>query len=352
MIRTPLSALVLAVLAFALGLGLGTPRAQSPLRLVATTPNAGAIARAVGGEDVEVTVLARPGQDPHFVHARPGHVKAVAEADLLVVVGLDLEVGFLPTLIERSRNPRIRPGQSGYLDLSTAVRPLQVPQSPTDRAQGDVHPRGNPHYLVDPVSGVAAAELLAGRLATMTPARAEAFTARATALRTTLGELLVGPELEQQFGGVKLARLLQSGQLLSFLQQQEAAAPLRGLLARAPGFRGTPVVVDHDGWPYLTQFLGLQVLTTLEPLPGIPPTTRHLAGVVERCRTAGCRALISSPYFDPSYIDFVVREAGVRVATLAHQAGALDGTDDYVALVRHNVGTLLDVLDAASSTGH
>ncbi len=340
------SSLLTGALTLAVVLVASPSSAQSPepLRVVASTPNVGALCRAVGGDLVDVTVLARASQDPHFVNARPGHVTAVARADVLVVVGLDLEIAWIPAVIDSARNPEVRIGRPGYVDLSAAIRPLGIPTTPADRSLGDVHPRGNPHYLVDPVSQLAAAEFLATRLAKLRPAAGEALEARVAAFHARLGALLVGAELAERFDGVKLARLVRHGKLTEYLDGQEDAPALGGLMARAVAHVGEEVVVDHNGWPYLTQLLGLETVGMMEPRPGIPPTTRHLAELVESAKALHARALLVSPYFDQRSIGFVADNAGLRIARLAHQVGAVDGVETLEDLVRHNVAAILAAL--------
>jgi zinc/manganese transport system substrate-binding protein len=337
------------------GLWTGTaPAGQEaiePLRVCATTPNLGSLVRTLGGGRVEVTVLCRPGEDPHFVEARPSHVKALHQAELFVEVGLELEVGWAPVLLQRARNPAIAEATRGRFTAAAFVAPLGVPTTPTDRSHGDVHARGNPHFLLDPVRGLAVARALAERLALLRPDDAAAFAANLAGLRRRIAELLVGEELAGKYDIEKLAVLWQHERLVAFLQEQGEADELGGHWAAFARHRGAQVVAEHDAWTYLLDQTGLRALAFLEPLPGIPPTTAHLRSVVEQMRATGVRTLLTTPYYDPRHADFLVANAGARVARMAHQTGSLPGTDDWPALCDHNLRALLDALASDSRDG-
>ncbi len=311
--------------------------AAAPLAVVATVPDLGSLARAVGGDDVAVTVLAKGTEDPHFVEPRPSFVKALAEADLLLLVGMDLERGYLAPLVQQARNARIGPGAPGRVDASTVVTPLGVPAGPADRAMGDVHPFGNPHYLTDPVNGLRVARLLRDRLAAARPERAGAFTERHATLARRLGAALVGDPLAAKYDVEKLATLADAGRLDAFLAQQGDAAALGGWLATLRPHRGAAVVDDHDVWPYFARRFGLEVVGHMEPKPGIPPTTRHLEALIAVMRARDVRAILASAYYDPRHARFLAERTGARIAEMANQVGARPGTEDYVATVDWNV---------------
>lgn len=318
--------------------------AAEPLRIVATVPELGALARAVGGEDVAVAVLARPGDDPHRVEARPSFVVELARADLLLSTGFELEAAWLKPLFDNARNARIRKDAGGHIEAATLVpAPIGVPVGPVNRSAGDVHPHGNPHVLLDPAVGLAVADAVAARLAELRPEAAAAFTQRRDAFAAALGRALAGDGL----AGLDVRKLIQlddHGRLRDFLAQQGLADRLGGWWGTMAPYAGAQIAADHDLYPYFARRFGLRISVLLEPKPGVPPSTRHLAGVAERMRTEGIRAVLSTPYFDRKAVDLVAQAAGAVVAPMAHQAGALPGTDDYIDWIAADVAAVAKAL--------
>ncbi|MBI5849738.1 MAG: zinc ABC transporter substrate-binding protein [Planctomycetes bacterium] len=323
-----------------------TSAAPGPLVVCATTPNLGALLRAVAADDVEVTVFCKPTQDPHFLRALPSFVKALSKADLLVFEGLELETGWLPALIDAARNPELRTGARGSFDASSAIEPIR--SAATDRSAGDVHALGNPHYLVDPLGGIAVAHALAAKLGELRPRRREAYAAAAVALQERIGAVLFGDELAARFDERKLGALQSHGRLDAFLEQQGLRDRLGGVLGRTGKHRRARVVVDHDAWPYLLRTLQLETAGFLEPYPGTAPSTRHLGRLVDALHAQPARVLLHVPYFEPGPIAFVTGATGIAAIALAHQVGALPGTDDYEAFVRTNLDAIADGLDRSS----
>jgi zinc/manganese transport system substrate-binding protein len=316
---------------------LGTASALAkPLHVVTSVPDLADLARRVGGDEVDVSTLVRGPQDPHFVDPRPTFVTRLHDADLYVETGLQLEIGWSPVLLQSARNARIRPGGDGYIDASRAIVPLEVPRGRVDRSQGDVHPGGNPHYLSDPLNGLRVARLLADRFSAARPAAASKFAANAAAFERALLERLVGPEL---------AARTPADALVAAIEADRLGAPPAGWLGRLAHARGVRAVQDHRLWPYFARRFGLELVAELEPIPGIAPTTAHLTRVVELVRTRGVRLLLASPYFDPRHAATVAGRTGIPVVTLAHQTGALPGSDDYLSTVDRNVRAVAEALD-------
>jgi ABC-type Zn uptake system ZnuABC Zn-binding protein ZnuA len=315
----------------------GSPIHAAPLQVCATVPELGLLTREVGGDEVGVVVFSKGTEDPHFVEARPSFVKDLSRADLLVVVGLDFEIGYLPILLQNARNARVLPGAAGYLDASQAIALLDQPTAPVDRSMGDVHPYGNPHYLLDPLNGLHVARLIAGRLAELRPERREYFQARTTDFARRLGTALVGEPLARKYDAEKLAALAEYGKLDDFLRQQGDADALGGWLGAMRPYRGAKVVDDHNLWPYFARRFGVQVVGHMEPKPGITPTTRHLSKLIDRMRAEHVRGLLAAAYYDPRHVRFLATNTGVPIAAMANQAGARPGTDDYLAFVDYNV---------------
>ncbi len=254
--------------------------ARAELKVVATVPDLAAIARAVGREHVAVTSMSLATQDPHFVDPKPSLALALNQADLLLVVGLQLEAGWLPPLLAGARNADVQPGSRGYLDCSTLVRLLEVPAQRIDRSMGDLHPGGNSHYLFDPRAAVAVAHGVAKRMGDLDPAHreayrsgAEAFAARADALRR---------EWEK----------------------------------RLSGLRGASVIAYHRTWPYLADWLGFTVVEHLEPKPGVPPTPAHVAQLLSLARSQKVHLVLLEDYQPDTAAALLARQAGAELVKL------------------------------------
>ena len=318
--------------------------AADPLKVVATVPELGALVRAVGGDLVSVTVLAKPTEDPHFVEAKPSYVKALSDADLYVQVGLDLEMGYAPVLLTGARNARLLAGQPGFVDASTVIAPLDVPSGRVDRSLGDVHPAGNPHYLLDPLNGLKVAALLRDALTALRPAEGAAFAANYERFRGQLDDALVGPTLARKYGAEKLARLYEYGKLMPFLEQQGDAAALGGWLGALAPYRGVKAVDEHPIWTYFAHRFGIEIVAHLEPKPGVAPTTRHLQEVVELMKADQVPLLLTAAYYDPRHAQFVAGQTGAQVARMANQAGARAGTDDYIGMINYDVEQVVGAL--------
>jgi ABC-type Zn uptake system ZnuABC Zn-binding protein ZnuA len=309
------------------------------LRVVATTPDLADLARQVGGDAVTVTSLAKGPQDVHFVEPRPSFVKELHRAELLIQAGMQLESGWLPTLLQAARNPAVQPGGAGFLDASTAIVAREVPRAPLDRSAGDVHPDGNPHYLPDPLNGLRVAGAIRDRLAALRPEQAEAFAARHDAFAAALVERLVGADLAGRRAPAEIAAAVEGGRLPALLA--ETGATLGGWLGAVAALPRRQAVEDHRAWIYLAERFDLELVAALEPLPGIAPTTRHLQAVIERMRADGVSLVLATAYFSPRHAEFVAQQTGARVVELAHQVGSRPGADDYLATVDHNVRALV-----------
>ncbi|MBL8732078.1 MAG: zinc ABC transporter substrate-binding protein [Planctomycetes bacterium] len=314
-------------------------QAPAPLRVCATTTDLGDIASAVGGDAVAVTTFVSGAQDPHFVEARPSLILQLSRADALVEVGLELEIGWLPLLVDNARNEKVLPGAPGRIDASTVIERLGVPVAGTDRSAGDIHGGGNPHYLADPRAGLRVAALLRDRFAALRPAAQATFAANFAAFRHRLCVLLVGAELAALYGddAEQLATLFARGKLLPLLEAQGDREKLRGWCASMLPHRGAKVVADHDLWPYFAAAFGIEVVGFLEPKPGIAPTSAHLEALIVLMRRDHVPAILSVGYFAPQHAEFVHRATDARIAAMSHQVGSRDGCGDYLANVDHNV---------------
>ncbi len=318
-----------------------------PLKVCATVPDLGDLVSVIGGESVQVTTFVKPTEDPHFIQAKPSFVKLLSEADLLVLNGLDLELGWIPVLLQGARNPKIRAGEPGYLDASEVVAPLEVAEQIADRSHGDVHPRGNPHYLVDPVNGLRVARFISKRLSELLPEKKNEFASRLNKFESDLSMLLIGSELTGKYDLEKLMTLAELGKLKEFLESQGELAKYNGILRPLLDIRGTEVVADHNLWPYFAKRIGFEFLGFLEPKPGIPPTTKHLKSVIESMRLSGVRVILANPYYDSKHAEFVAGATDGKIAQMAHQVGSRPGINSYLSLCRYNIVELSKALGIA-----
>jgi zinc/manganese transport system substrate-binding protein len=277
---------------------------RAAVNVMTATEDLADLARQVGGDRVKVDSIARGYQDPHFVEAKPSFILKLAKADLLVVVGRELEIGWLPPLIDQSRNGRIRPGAGGYLDASLTARILEIPTGPITRAMGDVHPLGNPHYWLDPDNGRRIAKAIADKLASMAPADAAYFAARYADFDRRLSE-----------------------------------AEQRWLAIMAP-YKGTKVVTYHSSWPNFTEFFGLDVVGYIEPRPGIPPSPGHTIQLIAGMKRANVKIVLVEPYFDLKTPQSIGRETGAKVLVLSPSVGGEKDVTDYFKLFDHDLGLL------------
>jgi len=296
--RLPNKIVFVAAVAAVLLVGLGA-RAEAKLRVVASIETLADLSRQVGGDRVDVTSLSRGVQDPHFVDAKPSLVLALNRADALVYVGLDLEIGWLPPLVQQARNARIQRGQTGNIDASTSIRPEDVPNVPSDqlRAMGDIHPLGNPHYWIPPKNARAIARLLAERFAVLDAEGGAAYRAG-------------------------LARF--EAQLASKEKQWEsAAAPLRG----------TRIVTFHKSWSYVARWLGLEEVGTIEPKPGTPPSANHTAQLVGAMKKTGVRLVVVESFYPSTMARFVAQNGRARLVSAPSSVGATPAIKTYFDLV-------------------
>lgn len=278
------------------------PATQAKLRVVSTTETMGALAKEVGGDRVDVLSLTRGTQDPHRLEPRPELLVELARADALVSVGLELEIGWLPRLIEGANNPAIRPGAPGNIDTSSFVVIKEKPTGPVDRSQGDVHPLGNPHHWLDPVNAARIAKGLAARLAALDPEGKATYEAGFKAF---------------------------AGRLKARIPVWEAAA--------AP-MKGKPVVGYHRSWTYLFEWLGLVPMGYVEPKPGVPPSPSHIAGLINEMKNRGCTLVLVEPYFEGSTVREVASGAGARLAAVPQSVGGAPGATGYIELMDVVIG--------------
>jgi zinc/manganese transport system substrate-binding protein len=272
-------------------------KGEEPLRVVASIETFADLARRVGGDKVAVETLSHGYQDPHFVEAKPNLMVALNRADLLLRVGLDLEIGWLPPLVLGSRNERLQPGQPGDLDCSQFIDVLDVPTTKVDRSQGDIHPMGNPHYWLPPVNAVRIAKGISERLAALRPADRDYFAQRFQAFVTEL--------------------------------KAHAAA----WDAKAKPLAGTKVVTYHKSWSYVSKWLKLDEVGYIENRPGIPPSPDHLAQLIVTMREQKVPLILVEDFYNRSIADEVGEKSGARVVSAPSDVGAKPNIKTYFDLV-------------------
>jgi zinc/manganese transport system substrate-binding protein len=277
--------------------------ADAKLNVVATLPDFGSLAREVGGDKVDVTVLAKPTEDPHFVDARPSFVVALRNADVLIDGGAELEIGWLPPLLQNARNPKLDVGKPGRVQASQGIKLMGVPQTLT-RAAGDVHALGNPHFSCDPIIAKAIAQHIAQSFSALDAANAAAYDANSKKFEATINAKL------QEWGTALLP------------------------------FKGQHVVAYHDSWPYFAHRFGVAIDIFLEPKPGIPPSPSHLAEVITAMKAQNVKAIIVEPYHDRKIAEKVASATGAKIVDFAQFPGGLPNTDTYVKLIDKLIANL------------
>ena len=284
--------------------------ASAKLNVVATTADLASLAKVVGGEEISLTTLAKPTEDPHFVDAKPSFVLKLNHADVLIEGGAELEIGWLPPLLEGSRNPKIAAGAPGRVACAEGLSLLEVPTA-LDRSKGDIHAAGNPHYLVDPVNAKAVAGRICDALCQADAKSSERYHANLGAFTQLLDTKLD--------------------------EWQKLLAP----------FNGQHLVAYHNMWPYFGRRFGLQIDLFLEPKPGIPPSPAHLADVINRIKTGKIRAIIVEPYQSRKTAEKVAADTGAAVLDVTQYPGGLKETQEgYVAMMDYLVQTLVKGLKA------
>ncbi len=313
--------------------GQGDAAGADILKVVTTTTDLKSIVEAVGGEAVEATSICRGYENPHAIQAKPSYMMAARKADLWVRVGMDLEIGYERLIIEGSRNRKIRVGSPGHLDASSGVLRLEVPQAKVTRLMGDVHPLGNPHYWLDPLNGRIMAKTIAGRLAELSPGKADLFRQNLHAFQEALDQHMFGANLVQQVGGERLWALELDGKLDGFLEAEKLEHKLGGWLAKMRPLRGRKIITYHRSWSYFAGRFGLVVADELEPKPGVPPSPSHLAEVIERANREHIEAILMEPFYRRKAADFVASRTGAKVLVCAHSVGGQKKAGDYLSLI-------------------
>jgi ABC-type Zn uptake system ZnuABC Zn-binding protein ZnuA len=296
--------LLTRLLAFA-ALSLSAGAAEAAVKVIATTEDLASLIREVGGDRVTVEALARGYQDPHFVEAKPSFILKLHGADLLVVVGRELEQAWLPPLITQSRNAKIQPGAGGYLDASIGARILEIPTGQITRAMGDVHPLGNPHFWLSPVNGRHIAQAVQKKLSELAPNDAGYFAQR-----------------------------------YSDFDRRLSDAQKRWDAMMAP-YKGLKVVTYHRSWSNFVDAFGLDVVGYVEPRPGIPPSPSHTLDLMQEMKRQNIKVILVEPYFDLKTPNAIARDTGAKVLVLTPSVGGVQEVRTYFDLFDYNLRLLV-----------
>jgi zinc/manganese transport system substrate-binding protein len=283
--------------------------ADSKLNIMTATTDLASLAQEIGGDRVSVESIARGYQDPHFVEAKPSFLLKLRKADLLIVVGLELEIGWLPPLITQSSNPKIQVAAPGYLDASRFAKILEIPTGQVTRAEGDVHPLGNPHYWLDPENGLRIAKGIADKLSEMRPNDAAYFAQRYTAFEQRL------KQADEQWE------------------------------AQMKPYAGRKIVTYHRSWPNFAEHFHLNVVGYVEPRPGIPPSPQHTVELIAQMKREGVKVIVVEPYFDLKTPDSVARETGGQVLVLTPSVGGEKEITDYFKVFDYDIAKLKQAFD-------
>ena len=284
--------------------------AQAQLKVVTSTTDLYDIAKSVGGDKITATHIGEGYQDPHFIEAKPSFVLQLRNADVWAFVGLDLEIGWMPLLLDGARNPKIRQGGSGYVDASQVIRVLDRPNGNVDRSMGDVHPLGNPHYWLDPENGRRLARMFKTKFSQLDPKNEDVYERNEKAFEARLN------------------------------------AAERGWQTDLAAIKGKPVVAWHTSWRYFAEYTGMNIVAFMEPKPGVPPSPSHLYEVIQTVKRTGAKAIVMEPFYDRKVADLVAKQTGIKVLILPPSVGGLRNApvNDYISLMKYDVARLAATL--------
>ena len=297
-----ISLVILATATFAVA------HAHAEMRVVTTTTDLAEFVQAIGGERVDVEALCQGHQDPHYVQARPSYMVTLSRADLLVAVGLELEVGWLPALIAGARNPDVNPGSPGYLEAAAAIAVIDVPEGEVDRAQGGLHPYGNPHFWLDPENAKLAAAAIAGRMSELDPDNEDFFREN-----------------------------------LRAYNEQIDAAMIRWREQLAP-HSGTRIVSYHQTFNYFLNRFNLVGIGYIEDRPGIPPSPGHLARLIRHMSEADIQVIFHENYYDLSTSEMVSGRTGAEILEVPTSIGGVRGVSSYIELIDYIVNSFVEAV--------
>ena len=285
--------------------------AHAKLNIVASTPDVGSIAKEIGKDKIEVMSIAKPTEDPHFVDAKPSFIVKLNKADMLIDGGLHLEIGWLPNLVVGARNKKILAGENGYLVASAGVPIMEVPTS-ADRAMGDVHPMGNPHFMLDPANGKIVATHICDRLCQIDASNCAYY-------KDNLKGFL--KRLDQKLS-----------------EWQKTLEP----------FRGTKIVTYHKTFSYFANRFNLNVAGTLEPKPGIPPSPTHINSLIPMMKNEGVKLILIEPFRERKTPEFAASQTGAKIVVFPIMVGGQKEVEDYLSIFDYTINQIVSALKTKS----
>jgi zinc/manganese transport system substrate-binding protein len=319
------------------------------LNVVTTLSVYADIARDIGGDEVDVKAIVSGDQDAHYVKPKPSYAVWMNKADVFIETGLDLEI-WAPTLIDKSRNPRIRSGQPGYIAVADGVPMLQVPAAP-DRSQGDVHIYGNPHIFTSPLNAKIIAQNIAIGLSKVRPEKSEYFQVQLKNFDQEIDNRLFGEQLVGLLGGETLTQLTRSGNLISFLntqsfQGQPLIQYLGGWMKQMLSLRGLKLIGYHQNWVYFEKLFNLDIIGYVEPKPGIPPSPKHVEQLIKQMKQQNARIILSANYFDERKVREIANKIGGIAVIVPLGVTNKAGNRTYFELVSYWINQLVEAFDS------
>lgn len=287
---------------------------EAKIKIVTTTPDFASVAKEIGGDRVEVTSLAKGIQDPHFVDAKPSFIRLLNRADVLIEGGADLEAGWLPPLLESARNRKIQRDNPGRIVASTGIPLLEIPVRPVDRSQGDVHPLGNPHYMLDPANGKILAEQIATVLCRLDAGACDSYRKNLSSFDRRIDEKIS--------------------------DWTKKMAP----------FRGTKIITYHASWPYFAERFGLDVVGHVEPKPGIPPSPAHLESLIDLITREKVKLLLMEPYFSDQAPKFLEQKTKIKVLVTYPSIAPEEGIRNYFDIFDRDISRITEILEKSEGS--
>lgn len=327
--------------------------AQEKVKVVTTITVYSDIAKYIGGDYVDVTAIVAGNQDAHFVRPKPSYAVLLNKADLFIETGLDLEL-WVPPLVDKSANPRIRSGQIGYVAAADGVHMLEIPAT-ADRSQGDVHIYGNPHIYTSPLNAKVVAENITIGLSKVDLAHEAYYKARLKDFKDEIDRRLFGDELVKILGGDILQQLSESNRLIDFLntksyKDKKLIEYLGGWMKEMSPFRGRKLVGYHKNWIYFGQLFGLNFIDYVEPKPGIPPSPKHVEQLIRNMREQNARVILAANYFSEQQVQEIADKVGGIAVVVPFSVGGAPGADNYFELIDYWVSHLKAAFESADAS--